>query len=73
MVVNENIIRNFDIVMDIVTYPVETKLLRVSKGMGKKIIPGTLMCVYQAAEQFKIYTGFDAPQEIVNRTIKAFE
>ena len=66
-------ITNFDLFMDVVIYPANTKLLRSAKNMGKKVIPGTLMCVYQAAEQFKIYTGFDAPEEIVNRTIKAFE
>ena len=72
-IVDEKIIKNFDVVMDVVIYPAQTKLLKVAKGIGKKVIPGTLMCVYQAAEQFKIYTGFDAPKEIVDDTIKAFE
>ena len=73
MIVKEDVIRNFIIVMDVVIYPSETKLLRIAKEMGKDIIPGTLMCVYQAAEQFKIYTGLDAPEEIINKTIKAIE
>ncbi|MBC8490085.1 MAG: shikimate dehydrogenase [Bacteroidetes bacterium] len=73
MVVNEEVINNFDVVMDVVIYPAETKLLRIAKEKGKEVIPGIFMCVYQAAEQFKIYTGFDAPKEIVDRTIKVFE
>ena len=73
MIVKEKVINNFDVVMDVVIYPAETKLLRVAKGMGKEIISGTLMCMYQAAEQFKIYTGLDAPEEIINKTIKAIE
>jgi len=73
MIVKEDVIRNFSGVMDVVIYPAETKLLKIAKETGKKVIPGTLMCVYQAAKQFKIYTGFDAPEVIVDRTIKAFE
>jgi len=73
MIVKEEVVNNFDVVMDVVIYPAETKLLRVAKDTGKEVIQGTLMCVYQAAEQFKIYTGFEAPEEIINKTIKAFE
>ena len=73
MVVKEEAIQNFDVVMDTVIYPAETRLLRSAKEKGKEIIPGTLMCVYQAAAQFKIYTGFNAPKEVVERTIETFE
>lgn len=73
MVVNEEGINNFDVVMDVVIYPSETKLLKIAKEAGKEVISGSLMCVYQAAEQFKIYTRFEAPEEIINKTIKAFE
>lgn len=73
MIVKEDVIRNFDLIMDVIIYPTETKLLRIAKEMGKEMIPGTLMCVYQAAEQFKIYTGLDAPEKVINNTLKAFE
>ena len=73
MIVKEEIIRNFTMVMDVVIYPAETKLLRIAKETGKEVIPGTLMCVYQAAEQFKIYTGFDAPEKVIKSTLKAFD
>ena len=73
MIVKEDIIRNFTVVMDVVIYPAETKLLRSAKETGKEVIPGTLMCVYQAAEQFKIYTGFDAPEKVIKSTLKAFD
>jgi len=73
MIVKENAIRNFDVIMDVVIYPAHTKLLKTASKAGKKILPGTLMCVYQAAEQFKIYTGIEAPIEIVDRTLRAFE
>lgn len=73
MIVKKDLVRNFDFIMDIVVYPAETKLLRISKELGKEIIPGTLMCVYQAAEQFKIYTGLDAPEEVIKSTLKALD
>lgn len=72
MIVDKNIINNYDTVMDVVIYPAETKLLRTAKDLGKKIIPGTLMCVFQAARQFKLYTGLDAPPSIINKTIESF-
>ena len=70
MVVSEQIIENFDIVKDAVIYPPETKLLKEALKTGKQVIPGTLMCVYQAAEQFKIYTGQDVPSEIISKTLE---
>ena len=73
MIVKEDVITNFSVVMDVVIYPAETKILRIAKEIGKEVIPGTLMCVYQAAEQFKIYTGFDAPEKVINSTLKAFD
>lgn len=73
MIISEDILFNFNVVMDVVIYPSETKLLRIAKQKEKVLIPGTLMCVYQAAKQFEIYTGIDAPQKIINKSIKAFE
>ena len=73
MVVEQLAIDNFDVVMDAVIYPAKTKLLCLAKNKGKITVPGTRMCVYQAAEQFKIYTGLDAPKKIINRTIQAFK
>ena len=69
MIVDERILDNYKVIMDVVIYPSETKLIRSAKLLNKHIIPGSLMCVYQAAEQFKIYTGLDAPDEIINSTL----
>jgi len=71
MIVKEDFIRKFDFIMDIVIYPAETKLLRIAKEFGKEIIPGTLMCVYQAAEQFKIYTDIEVPKKVIENTLKS--
>ena len=72
MIVEKDVIENYNTIMDLVIYPAETKLLRLAAELDKKIIPGTLMCVYQAAEQFKIYTGIDAPEKVINSTLMRF-
>lgn len=73
MIVRRETIARFDAVFDAVIQPRETLLLRTATELGRQIISGTLMCVYQAAEQFKIYTGIDAPKEIVSKTLKTLD
>ena len=73
MIVSKEIIEKFDVIMDVVIYPARTKLLQTAKELGKQIIPGALMCVYQAAEQFKIYTGLMAPLEIISNTLETLK
>ena len=72
-VVSKEIIDNFNIVKDVVIYPSKTRLLREAQKLGKQIISGTLMCVYQAGEQFKIYTGFETPPEVITKTLEEME
>jgi len=72
MIVEKDVINNYNAIMDLVIYPAETKLLKVATELGKKIIPGTIMCVYQAAKQFKIYTGKDAPDKVISDAIESF-
>jgi shikimate dehydrogenase len=69
MIVNEKELNNFSAVMDVVIYPSETRLLSTAKLLGKTIIYGQRMTIYQAAAQFKLYTG----QEISLDFIKNFK
>ena len=69
LIVPEETILRFEVIQDVVIYPAETKLLREAKKQGKKIIPGTIMCVYQAVEQFKIYTGYEVSQSFISKTL----
>jgi shikimate dehydrogenase len=50
------------IVFDVVYTPYETKLLRDAKEKGATIIHGTEMFLHQGIAQFKLYTGYDAPE-----------
>lgn len=44
-------------VADIVYFPLETELLRAAREKGCKILPGSGMAVYQAAQAFELFTG----------------
>jgi shikimate dehydrogenase len=52
------------VVFDMVYNPPITRLLRAAADQGKTIIPGTAMFLAQAARQFEIWTGHEAPAEI---------
>jgi shikimate dehydrogenase len=49
------------VVMDIVYNPVETKLLSIAKGRGCVTVNGLGMFIRQGAEQFRLWTGLEAP------------
>ncbi len=62
------------IVFDLVYTPIETQFLRDAKKTGAIIIPGIEMFIYQAAEQFEIYTGkklsLDFCEDFIQKSIK---
>lgn len=70
MVINKEALSNYDAVMDVVAYPNKTLLLQSAEDAGKTVIPGFKMVLYQAAAQFKLYTGQNAPLEIILKTIQ---
>ena len=43
--------------------PEQTRLLGDARGRGARVVTGKWMLVYQAAEQFELWTGRDAPVE----------
>ncbi|MBI2593686.1 shikimate dehydrogenase [Candidatus Daviesbacteria bacterium] len=65
--VDKKLIGKNQIVFDVVYNPKETKLLRHAKEKGAEIIFGADMLLYQGAEQFKLYTGLDAPIEAMKK------
>jgi shikimate dehydrogenase len=52
-------------VLDAVYEPARTRLLRDAESRGARPIPGKWMLVHQAAEQLRLWTGRDAPIEIM--------
>ena len=58
------------LVYDLVYNPLETPLLRMARGAGAKTIGGLLMLVYQGAASFKMWTGREAPLDIMYSAAK---
>jgi 3-dehydroquinate dehydratase/shikimate dehydrogenase len=54
-------LRGVNLVYDLIYNPPETRLLREAKLAGAQTLGGFEMLMAQAAEQFKIWTGKDAP------------
>lgn len=67
---DKDLIQKNQIVFDVVYNPKETKLLKDAKEKGATIIYGTDMLLYQGVEQFKMYTGLDAPVEGMEKVLK---
>ncbi len=60
-------IENVKLVYDLVYNPFETQFLREAKSVGVPTIGGLEMLVSQAMEQFKIWTGLDAPMKVLSQ------
>ena len=56
-----NALKPGTVVMDIVYNPLETKLLTTAKTRGCVTINGLGMFIHQGVEQFRLWTGLDAP------------
>jgi shikimate dehydrogenase len=65
--VPESLVRDV-VVFDTVYNPMETPLIRLAKKRGCKVVYGIDMLVYQGAEAFKIWTGLDAPIDVMKRS-----
>ena len=52
-------------VYDLIYNPAETKLLTLAKHIGAKTANGLNMLLYQGMLSFKIWTGKDAPQDVM--------
>ncbi|NIA01907.1 MAG: shikimate dehydrogenase [Nitrospirae bacterium] len=63
-------VKRFEIVMDIVYKPLMTPLLVAAESMGKTVITGDKMLLYQAVEAFKLFMGKEAtPVEIMKKEL----
>jgi shikimate dehydrogenase len=58
------------VVYDLVYKPPDTKLLKEAKQLGHKASGGLSMLLYQGAESFEIWTGKNAPVEIMKKALE---
>jgi shikimate dehydrogenase len=57
------------VVYDLVYKPTNTKLLQDAKELGHKASGGLTMLLYQGAESFEIWTGENAPVEVMRKAL----
>lgn len=58
------------LVYDLVYNPIDTKLIREATKAGVKTLGGLEMLIAQGAEQFRIWTGREAPLEAMTAAVK---
>ena len=67
-----SLLNNKPVVFDFVYNPVETKLIRVAKQKGCKVISGVDMLVFQGAKSFEIWTGIKPPIDVMKKAVLKF-
>ncbi|MCC6555640.1 MAG: shikimate dehydrogenase [Polyangiaceae bacterium] len=69
--VPEEALREGLVVMDIVYKPMETALVKAARRRGAEALHGGRMLLHQAAEQFRLYTGREAPLAAMDEALRA--
>lgn len=59
------------IVFDMVYRPTETPLIRLARALGRTVITGDEMFLHQAAGQWRLWTGTQAPLSILQGALQA--
>jgi shikimate dehydrogenase len=67
--VPRNFLRKDLVVFDIVYNPLETLLLSYAREIGAKAVDGVGMLVNQGAIGFKMWTGVEAPKDVMRRAV----
>lgn len=67
--IDKKFLNKNQIIFDIVYTPKETRLIKEAKEKGAKVILGYEMLLFQGVEQFKLYTGFDAPVDVMKEVL----
>ncbi|HEX5456299.1 MAG TPA: 3-phosphoshikimate 1-carboxyvinyltransferase [Candidatus Saccharimonadales bacterium] len=67
--INPSLLQSGQIVYDVVYSPLKTRLLKDAEKSGAKTISGIEMLLEQAFAQFRLFTGKDAPEEIIRKSI----
>jgi len=68
--VPSDLIQEGQVVFDIVYTPLATRLIQEAKAAGAVTVAGLGMFVHQAAVQFELWTGRDAPIELMTETVR---
>ena len=69
-IVPKEVLKKGMVVMDIVYNPIETKLLTLARTQGCLTIDGLQMFIHQGAEQFRLWTGLEAPVTTMTKAVE---
>jgi len=69
-IISRDVLKEDMAVMDIIYNPLETRLLRMARARGCLTIDGLGMFVHQGAEQFRLWTGLDAPLGAMTQAVQ---
>lgn len=69
--IDRDLIQRGQVVADLVYHPLETALLRAAAERGARTVDGLGMLVHQAARQFTLWTGVEAPVADMRRAAEA--
>jgi shikimate dehydrogenase len=58
-------------VADVIYTPLETELITAARSKGARVVNGAGMCVHQAAEGFRLFTGLTPDIARMHRTFRA--
>jgi shikimate 5-dehydrogenase len=68
--IDENVLHKNLLVYDLIYNPKETRLLAAAKNAGAKVSNGLGMLLYQGMISFQIWTGKQAPKEIMQKALR---
>lgn len=69
-IVEASWLKRFEIVMDVIYNPLQTKLLADAAAQGCRTVSGLEMFVHQGAAQFQLWTGLDAPVALMKKVVR---
>eukprot|EP00899_Mesostigma_viride_P021194 jgi/Mesvir1/29076/Mv18382-RA.1 len=67
--VPKSALAGYSVVFDAVYNPMYTQLLKDAQEMGATAVTGVDMFVGQAAEQFRLFTGLEAPVDLMEKVV----
>lgn len=69
LIKDSGLLRTDLVVVDIIYNPLETKLYKMAKVNGCKVLNGIEMLIHQGAASFRLWTGMDMPLEAVREKV----
>ena len=67
--IDQKLLDGYRVIMDIVYAPLQTQLLKDGAAHGCTCINGLEMLLYQGVAQFELWTGLEAPVEVMRKAM----